>query len=216
MIIAELKTDADNSAVRPNQEEWLRAYEQFVPTFVWRPSDWPEIQQVLRDGPSPSRVGRATGQVDSARGKERVSLSNLKVIVNNLRSDIREQEFSSRPPCAAPPPQSGSAWTGGILATLLRRRNLSKIGGPDSQKKWAAVIQGIALMTGHDRGRPTPLGRALFSGGDQERTKALYSEHRLNQLLAARGRLLRTLAKTRVSYSRMLALRRASLSIGIR
>lgn len=194
MIVAELKTDADNSAVRPNQEEWLRAYEQFVPTFVWRPSDWPEIQQVLRDGPSPSRVGRATGQVDSARGKERILLSNLKVIVDNLRSDIREQEFSTghraqlrrlNPEVLGP----AAFWR------LFTRRNLSKIGGPDSQKKWAAVIQGIALMTGHDRGSPTPLGRALFSGGDQERTKALYSEHRLNQLLAARGQLLRTLLR---------------------
>ena len=194
MVVAEVKTDADHSVVRPNQEEWLRAYKQFIPTFVWRPSDWPEIERVLRDGPSPTRVGRPAARAISAAEKERVSPYNLKTIVNNLRTDIREQEYSPGHRAQLrrmdpEEPDSAAFWR------LFTRRNLSTIGEPDSQKRWAAVIQGIALMTGHDRGRPTPLGRALFSGGDQERTKPLYSEHRLNQLLAARGQLLRTLLR---------------------
>ena len=76
------------------------------------------------------------------------------------------------------------------------------LGNPTVERKWALVLNGIALMTrtagpdpasrsAHDRNMP--LGRALFQGGQSDRATAFYSESRLNRLLTARGPMLRTL-----------------------
>ena len=74
--------------------------------------------------------------------------------------------------------------------------------GVESERKWGLILHGIALMTktagddamgrsAHVRGMP--VGRALFTGGDSDRTTAFYSESRFNRLLTARGPMLRTL-----------------------
>ena len=74
--------------------------------------------------------------------------------------------------------------------------------GAESERRWGLILHGIALMTrtaGDDamgrsaHVRELPVGRALFSGGDANRTTALYSESRFNRLLTARGPMLRTL-----------------------
>ena len=75
------------------------------------------------------------------------------------------------------------------------------LGNPVLESKWALILHGIALMTptvsGESGGRsahnPTPVGRALFLGGDTQRTKGFYSEMRFNRLLTARGPMLRIL-----------------------
>ena len=74
------------------------------------------------------------------------------------------------------------------------------------ERKWALIMHGIALMTpavegDGDSGAPktsahnptVPVGLALFQGGDGSRTRAFYSESRLNRLLTARGPMLHTL-----------------------
>ncbi|MCY4438165.1 MAG: type I-E CRISPR-associated protein Cse2/CasB [Chloroflexi bacterium] len=76
------------------------------------------------------------------------------------------------------------------------------LGNRALERKWALILHGIALMTpriGVD-GVPqsahngsTPVGRALFLGGEAQREKGFYSESRLNRLLTARGGMLRTL-----------------------
>lgn len=52
IIFAELKTDSGK--LRPAQEDWLDALSRVrrVTVRVWRPQDWPEIEQALggRDG----------------------------------------------------------------------------------------------------------------------------------------------------------------------
>ena len=74
--------------------------------------------------------------------------------------------------------------------------------GAESERKWGLILHGIALMTrtaGEDAAgraahvRGMPVGRALFSGGDANRSTAFYSESRFNRLLTARGPMLRTL-----------------------
>lgn len=202
MVVAELKTDAENSMVRPNQDEWLNAYKQFIPsTFVWRPSDWEEIERVLGDGPTSESDERTPPHPKSTMESHPPAGTSDKTlppywgtIISNLRAEIREQEF--------PRGQLAELRRMNINATycpafyrLSARRNLARIGGDDAEAKWATIIQGIALMTEHDRGPATRIGRALFSGGDRTRTTAFYNERRLNQLLAARGELLRTLLR---------------------
>lgn len=74
--------------------------------------------------------------------------------------------------------------------------------GVESERRWGLILHGIALMSktagddamgrsAHVRG--LPVGRALFDGGDSNRTTAFYSESRFNRLLTARGPMLRTL-----------------------
>lgn len=74
--------------------------------------------------------------------------------------------------------------------------------GDESERRWGLILHGIALMTktagADDAGRSAhvqglPAGRALFTGGDPDRTTAYYSESRLSRLLTARGPMLRTL-----------------------
>ena len=87
---------------------------------------------------------------------------------------------------------------------LMAKHDL--LGSPALEGKWAMILHGIALMTrtagdepasrsAHDR--ETPVGRALFVGGNAERAAAFYSESRLNRLLTARGPIMhRLLART--------------------
>ena len=191
MIVAELKMDAPSSVVRPNQDEWLRAYKQFIPTFVWRPSDWEEIERVLTEGPQ-SEEGKRKESVSTAEGKTLPPY--LGPIINGLRSAIREQEFPRGDHAQLrrmDPSDPGPA----VFWRLYAGRNLSPIGGDDSEKKWATIIQGIALLSEHDRGSQKRFGRALFEGDDPNRPTPFYSERRLNQLLVARGQTLRTLLR---------------------
>ena len=85
-----------------------------------------------------------------------------------------------------------------VVWRLLARHDL--LGSPQVENKWALILHGLALMTptGDGAGRSAhdammPVGRALFYGGDAQRTSAFYSESRLNRLLTARGPILRTL-----------------------
>lgn len=80
---------------------------------------------------------------------------------------------------------------------LTARRDL--LGHSKLERKWGLILRGIALMTptgrtgrsAHDRS--TPVGKALFIGGDPGRTTGYYSETRLNRLLTARGSMLSSL-----------------------
>lgn len=88
-----------------------------------------------------------------------------------------------------------------VFWRLLAREGLLNHGG-DAECKWGLILHGIALMTptgargssvrtAHDG--YMPVGRALFLGGDSQRTAGFYSETRLNRLLTARGPMQRTL-----------------------
>ena len=190
MIVAELKTDAPSSELRPNQIKWRRAFEQSIPaTFVWRPSDWEEIQRVLTEGPGSEKGNR---QASETPAEEKSLPYYLGTIINNLRSGIREQEFPRGDHAQLrrmDPSDPGPA----VFWRLYAGRNLSGIGGEDSEKKWATIIQGIALLSEQDMGSQKRFGRSLFEGDDPSRTKPFYSERRIDQLLAARGQTLRTL-----------------------
>ncbi len=70
------------------------------------------------------------------------------------------------------------------------------------ERKWGLIIHGIALMTptGSGKGNPNtahngsmPVGRALYLGGEAQRSSGYYSEARVNRLLTSGGPMLRTL-----------------------
>ena len=47
ILIVELKSE--KGKVKPAQEEWLSALKKAsISTYVWRPSDWDEIVEILR------------------------------------------------------------------------------------------------------------------------------------------------------------------------
>lgn len=194
VIAAELKTnDEENSRLRPSQRDFLEDLAQYVPTFVFRPRDLLYIEQVLRDGPP-----EAAGQIiEPSQPAMRVKKwlppqQTIDAIVYRLVSEIGSPVFPR-----------------GNLAEL-RRMNPEE---PDStafyqlmgargllrnealETKWATIIHGIALMTptAHDSG--TPVGEALFEGGDPNRTSAFYSRLRLNRFLKSEGSVLVTLTK---------------------
>ena len=91
---------------------------------------------------------------------------------------------------------------------LLARQGL--LGCPESERKWGLILHGIALMTrntgdsAQERSAHNPnmrVGRALFTGGDAQRSE-FYSETRFNRLLNARDDMLRDLL---VRMFRMMA-----------
>lgn len=48
IIVAELKTE--RGVVSADQQRWLDLFASAgVPAFVWRPSDWPEVEKVLKE-----------------------------------------------------------------------------------------------------------------------------------------------------------------------
>ena len=72
----------------------------------------------------------------------------------------------------------------------------------EAERKWALIMHGMALMTrsngnsvaarsAHDRA--TPIGRALFTGANPDRSAAYYSPSRFSRLMTARGDMFRAL-----------------------
>ena len=87
-----------------------------------------------------------------------------------------------------------------VLMGLLAQKEL--FGRREVESKWALILHGIALMTpkGGDGGGArtahdgqTPVGRALYLGGETTRKQGFYSETRLKRLLSSRGGMTRTL-----------------------
>lgn len=48
LVVAELKSET--GVLSPAQKEWISALSRTAETYVWRPSDWPEIEETLRRG----------------------------------------------------------------------------------------------------------------------------------------------------------------------
>ena len=91
--------------------------------------------------------------------------------------------------------------TPAVLWRLLASRDLLDNANREVERKWALILHGIALMTrtagsdasarsAHSR---TPVGRALYQGGESARGSGFYSETRFNRLLNAREDMLRVL-----------------------
>ena len=83
---------------------------------------------------------------------------------------------------------------------LMARQDLFR--NTETEAKWALIFHGIALMTPTNSGDGdsrsahdgyTPVGQALFLGGESRREPGFYSETRFNRLMTSRGPMLRIL-----------------------
>ena len=192
MVVAELKTDdEENSTLSDPQQEFLEDFAQLAPTFVFRYQDWEYIEEILRDGPPDT-----TGQIiepspQFIRSKQWLPPQrNIDAIVCQLVEKIGSSSFPRgnlaglrrMDPDA---PESEAFWR------LMTHMGLSN--DPHLENEWALIMHGIALMTPEAHDSEMSVGKALFEGGDNQRTRAFYSRSRLNRLLTARGPMLRTL-----------------------
>ena len=187
LLAAELKRDTQ-SAVRPEQEEWLEALGQHIFTRTWRPENWDEIEDVLQNG---------TSGHSSSPKQERVSVrspipANFRGVIQDIIESIEDRDMStgdkaslrrmefSNPNCA-------------VFWKLISHGGISRNA---DIRKWGLITQGIALMSHNSRAHnPTiRIGRALYEGGGSN--MPFYSNDRLATLLSARGdTLYRLLAR---------------------
>lgn len=192
MMVAELKTDSEVSNPHSGQISFLEDFAQHMPAFIWRPRDLDDIERILREGP-PDPTGEIIEPSAAYRNKPWPPPElTIAAIVSKLVRDIGDRDFprgslAELRRMNPDEPDAPAFWQ------LAAKRELS--GVLDEERKWALVIHGIALMTFNTRNAHdgTPVGRALFEGGDRNRENAFYSDFRLNRLLKARGSTLRTL-----------------------
>ena len=110
------------------------------------------------------------------------------------RADFRRGDLAALRRMVPDDPGAAAFWR------LMAQHDL--LDSPVVERKWALILHGIALMTptgggdGASRTAHDPrmaVGRALFLGGESPRSRAFYSETRLNRLLMARGTVLHAL-----------------------
>ena len=183
LLAAELKRDND-SATTPEQDEWLEALHEHIPTFQWRPKDWSEIDKVLQNGAT-----RGEGTWESRTEPEISSIPpNFGSMISNIIEAIEAKEMTNGDKASLrrmdpSNPSSAAFWKLISRAGLPHRIEIAK---------WGLIIHGIALMahrTGRAHKTDTPVGKALH--GDL--SSPLYSESRLSTLLAAHGPVLHQL-----------------------
>ena len=202
MLAAELKRDFD-SELRPEQQEWIEALGQHIPAYTWRPENWDEIENILRDGTSchpPSET-----QPIAPRPTSPIPYNFGDVIQNTVEA-IEDKEMSTGDKATLrrmDPSEPNSA----VFWKLMSQRGIPRNA---DVSKWGLIMHGIALMA-HTADKAhnsrIRIGRALYEGDGNR--MPFYSEQRLSTLLAARGdalhqilaRLFRMLASQRCTFN---------------
>ena len=202
LLAAELKRD-EESTLFPEQQEWIEALGQHIPTYTWRPNDWDEIEDVLLNGTTGHR--NSAGQTAAPRTTSSIPYNFGDVITNTVEA-IEAKEMSTGDKASLRrmnPANPNSA----IFWKLLSQRGISRNA---DVRKWGLILHGMALMS-HTAGQAhnprIRIGRALYEGDGSR--PPFYSEDRLSTLLAARGpalhsilaRLFRMLASQRCAFN---------------
>ena len=188
LIIAELKRD-EASQLSTDQIGWMDAFRQHVPAYEWRPSDWDEIESVLKHGTAIRRDGKTLPPASRFLNSGQIP-KNFRPIIQGLSETIEDKEFdrgdrSKLRRMDPDNPDNAAFWK------LIARTGMPQ--NPDISK-WGLIIHGMALMS-HGAGLAhnprMSVGRALYQGGGKR--VPFYSEKRLSTLLAARGPTLHRL-----------------------
>ena len=192
VIVAELKTDdEENSFPSQQQRRFLKDLAQHIPAFIWRPRDWEYIERVMTEGPP-----ETSGQIIEpspviVRSKEWLPPQrNIDAIVYRLVRDVGSPSFP-RGDLAGLRRMNPEEPDTAAFYKLMAERGL--LANQNLETRWALIMHGIALMTPTAHDSRTPVGEALFEGGNPGRANAFYSSLRLNRLLKAQGSVLATL-----------------------
>ncbi len=193
VIAAELKTDDDEeSNLTDNQRAFLKDLAAHVPAFLLRYRDWNYIKDILRNGPPDPTGEIIIPSCPVIRTKELLPPDRtIFTIASKIISDLADPYFPRGRLTELRRMDPASTLKPASFWRILAERGLEY--DDTSERLWALVIHGIALMTPLAHDSNIPLGQALFEGGDSNRSNAFYSNSRLNRLLTARGSVLCTL-----------------------
>lgn len=190
-IVAELKTDTGK--VTDSQQRFLDDFAKIAPTFVLRYKDWHYVVDILRNGPPDTNGKIIEPSPLTRRSREWLPPERSQnAIVYKIVEDLKARDFPRGDLAELRRMKLGDLPPGAFWRIMAQRGLLSAIENREVERRWALVVHGIALMTpnAHDN---TPIGRALFEGGESERKNAFYHELRLTRLLTARGAMLESL-----------------------
>ncbi len=202
LLAAELKRD-EESTLFPEQQEWIKALGQHIPTYTWRPSDWDEIEDVLLNGTSGRGYTAGHSVPPSVVGPIPYNFGD--VITNTVEAiEAIEMSTGDKASLRRMNPESPNS---AVFWKLMSQRGISRNA---DVSKWGLIMHGMAVMSHASARAHNPrinVGRALYEG-DGSRTP-FYSEDRLSTLLAARGpalrrilaRLFRMLASQRCAFN---------------
>lgn len=203
LLTAELKRGYDSKPTA-EQEEWLEALGQHLPAYTWRPENWNEIENALKNG--------AADHPNTPQPETEPSSSpippNFYDVITNIIEAIEAKEMTTGEKASLrrmDPSNPNSA----VFWKLISQRGMSR--NPDI-KKWGLITHGIALMShtaGLAHNSRKPVGRVLYEGNQDRPRTAFYSEDRLATLLAAReptlhrllARLFRMLASKGCTFN---------------
>ncbi len=202
LLAAELKRDGE-STLFAEQQEWVEALGQHIPTYTWRPENWDEIEDILQNGtaghPSSER------QSSSPRSSSPIPHNFGDVITNTVEAiEAKEMPTGDRASLRRMDPVEPNS---AVFWKLMNQRGISVNA---DVSKWGLIMHGMALMA-HTAGLAhnprIRVGRALYEGDGSR--PPFYSEDRLSTLLAARGdalhrllaRLFRMLASQRCAFN---------------
>ena len=202
LLAAELKRD-EESTLFPEQQEWIEALGQHIPTYTWRPNDWDEIEDVLLNGTSGR--GNSSGHSIAPRASGPIPYNFGDVITNTVEAiEAKEMSTGDKASLRRMNPASPNS---AVFWKLMSQRGISRNA---DVRKWGLIMHGMALMShaaGQAHNARIRVGRALYEGDGSR--PPFYSEDRLSTLFAARGtalqsilaRLFRMLASQRCAFN---------------
>ena len=197
MIIAELKyvERPRNEEERKRlelQKQFLRDFAGYeIPAFLFYPKDWEYIVQMLEDGPPEATGDIVEPSLPISQSKKLLPpIWDDNRVVRNFLQEISDFHYTGRGELAELRRMNPDRPDAATFWRLMARAN--RLGCPDTESKWALIMHGMALMS-PNADSATPVGRALFDGGDSHRNHAFYSDLRFKRLLNARGTMLRSL-----------------------
>lgn len=197
MIIAELKyVEEPRDAVERRrlgmQKQFLRDFANYsIPVFLFYPWDWDFIYQVLKDGPPDPTGDIIEPSLPISQSKRLLEpIWDDNRVVNRFLQEVSDYHYSNRGALAELRRMDPNKPNAATFWRLMGKTQ--RLGCPSSESKWALALHGMALMAPNIDGA-TPVGRALFDGGDNQRKQAFYSDLRFKKLMTARGEMLRSL-----------------------
>ncbi len=197
MVIAELKyvEQPRNEEERKRldlQKQFLKDFARYgIPVFLFYPKHWEYIIQMLEDGPPDATGDIIEPSLPISQSKKLLApIWDDNRVVRSFLQEIADFHYTGRGELAELRRMNPDRPDAATFWRLMARTD--RLGCPATESKWALILHGMALMAPNADGA-TPVGKALFDGGDNQRKQAFYSDFRFKRLLNARGGMQRAL-----------------------